>query len=93
MMPELVARALMHLVRRDRKYRADHELQGSWGLNQASECRPERRFIPENTGKVVLSADAWIAGTALVLSVPLVTNNPKDYRHLDKLQIVSVAAG
>jgi len=28
-----------------------------------------------------------IAATALVVSVPLVTNNPKDYRHLDKLQI------
>jgi predicted nucleic acid-binding protein len=37
------------------------------------------------------SADAWIAATALVLSVPLVTNNPKDYRHLAKLQIVSAA--
>jgi len=24
--------------------------------------------------------------------VPLVTNNPKDYRHLDKLQLVSAAA-
>ena len=37
-------------------------------------------------------ADAWIAATALVLSAPLVTNNPKDYHHLDKLQIVSAAA-
>ncbi|HUQ94666.1 MAG TPA: PIN domain-containing protein [Bryobacteraceae bacterium] len=44
-------------------------------------------------GRPISSADAWIAATALVLSVPLVTNNPKDYRHLDKLQIVSVAAG
>jgi predicted nucleic acid-binding protein len=30
--------------------------------------------------------------TAMVLAVPLVTNNPKDYRHLEKLQLVSVAA-
>jgi predicted nucleic acid-binding protein len=37
------------------------------------------------------SADAWIAATALVLSVPLVTNNPRDYRHLDNLQLVSAA--
>ncbi|HTS30178.1 MAG TPA: PIN domain-containing protein [Bryobacteraceae bacterium] len=44
-------------------------------------------------GRPISSADAWIASTALVLSVPLVTNNPKDYRHLDKLQVVSVAAG
>ena len=36
--------------------------------------------------------DAWIAAAALVLSAPLVTNNPKDYGHLDKLQIVSAAA-
>jgi predicted nucleic acid-binding protein len=44
-------------------------------------------------GRPISSADAWIASTGLVLSVPLVTNNPKDYRHLDTLQIVSVAAG
>ena len=41
-------------------------------------------------GRPISSADAWIAATALVLSTPLVTNNPKDYRHLDNLQIVSV---
>jgi len=39
----------------------------------------------------ISSVDAWIAATALVLSAPLVTNNPKDYRHLNKLQIVSAA--
>ena len=44
-------------------------------------------------GRPISSADVWIAATALVLSVPLVTNNPKDYRHLDKLQIVSLATG
>jgi predicted nucleic acid-binding protein len=44
-------------------------------------------------GRPVSSADAWIAATALVLSAPLVTNNPKDYRHLDNLQIVSATAG
>ena len=43
-------------------------------------------------GRQLSSADAWIAATALVLSAPLVTNNPKDYRHLDKLQLLSPAA-
>jgi predicted nucleic acid-binding protein len=43
-------------------------------------------------GRQMSSADAWIAATALVLSAPLVTNNPKDYRHLDKLQLVSLTA-
>ena len=42
-------------------------------------------------GRQMSSADAWIASTALVLSAPLVTNNPKDYRHLDRLQHVSVS--
>ena len=42
-------------------------------------------------GRQISSADAWIAASALVLSVPLVTNNPKDYRHLDELQLVSAA--
>lgn len=43
-------------------------------------------------GRQMSSADAWIAATALILSAPLVTNNPKDYRHLDKLQILSAAS-
>jgi predicted nucleic acid-binding protein len=44
-------------------------------------------------GRQMSSADAWIAATALVLAVPLVTNNPKDYRHLDNLLLVSVTSG
>src|SRR5258705_10475149 len=44
-------------------------------------------------GRQMSSADAWIAATALVLSAPLVTNNPNDYRHLDKLQLVSAGGG
>lgn len=43
-----------------------------------------------NKGRQISSSDAWIAATALVLSAPLVTNNPKDYRHLAKLQLLSV---
>lgn len=43
-------------------------------------------------GRQMSSADAWIAATALAMSAPLVTNNPKDYRHLDKLQLISAAA-
>ena len=40
-------------------------------------------------GRQMSSADAWIAATALALSAPLVTNNPKDYGHLDKLQLIT----
>jgi tRNA(fMet)-specific endonuclease VapC len=42
-------------------------------------------------GRPISSADAWIAASAIVLSAPLVTNNPKDYRHLDELQLISAA--
>jgi predicted nucleic acid-binding protein len=45
-----------------------------------------------SVGRQMSSADAWIAATALVLAAPLVTNNPKDYRHLGKLQILSIVA-
>src|SRR6266542_4256919 len=44
-------------------------------------------------GSQMSSAGAWIAATALVLSATLVTNNPKDYRHLDKLPLVSATTG
>jgi predicted nucleic acid-binding protein len=44
-------------------------------------------------GHPISSADAWIAATALVLRVPLLTNNPKDYRHVDALQVLSATAG
>ena len=42
-------------------------------------------------GRQMSSADTWIAATALNLFAPLVTNNPKDYRHLDGLLLVSVS--
>jgi predicted nucleic acid-binding protein len=45
-----------------------------------------------HNGRSISSADAWIAATALVLSVPLVTNNPRDYRRLHKLQLISAKA-
>jgi tRNA(fMet)-specific endonuclease VapC len=44
-------------------------------------------------GHPMSSADAWIAATALVLAAPLVTNNSKDYRHLDTIQLISATAG
>jgi len=42
-------------------------------------------------GRQMGSADAWIAAAALLLGTPLVTNNPKHYRHLEKLQIISLS--
>jgi len=63
---------------------SDSQLCSTWATVRSESVRK---------GRQMSSADAWIAATALVLSAPLVTNNPKDYRHLDRLQLVSVAAG
>src|SRR6266404_1277251 len=61
---------------------SDSLLCSTWAALRNESMRKERQMS---------SADAWIAATALVLSAPLVTNNPRDYRHLDKLQLVSAA--
>ncbi len=42
-------------------------------------------------GKPISTADAWIAATALLHNVPLVTNNPADYSGIDKLAVLSEA--
>lgn len=63
---------------------SDHALCHTWAAVRSESTRK---------GRQISSADAWIAATALLLSVPLATNNPKDYRHLDGLKLVSAAAG
>ncbi len=40
-------------------------------------------------GLPILSSDAWVAATALSLSIPLVSNNAADYRGLPDLQLIS----
>ena len=48
---------------------SDNTLCSMWAAIRNESVRKGRRMS---------SADAWIAATALVLSAPLVTNNPKD---------------
>lgn len=40
-------------------------------------------------GRPIECADAWIAATALVYRIPLVTHNVKDYAYVQGLQILS----
>jgi tRNA(fMet)-specific endonuclease VapC len=40
-------------------------------------------------GKPILTADAWVAATALAYDVPLITNNPADFAGVAGLTIVS----
>lgn len=40
-------------------------------------------------GKPVQTSDAWIAATALLLNIPLVTHNRKDFEQIEGLTIIS----
>jgi len=40
-------------------------------------------------GRPIECADAWIAATALLYGVPLVTNNAGDYAGVDRLVVIS----
>jgi tRNA(fMet)-specific endonuclease VapC len=63
---------------------SDTHLCSTWAAVRSESVRKGRPISP---------ADAWIAATALARAAPLVTNNPKDYRHLDALQLLSATAG
>jgi predicted nucleic acid-binding protein len=40
-------------------------------------------------GRPIQTADAWIAASALHYQVPLITNNPSDYRVIENLQLLT----
>jgi tRNA(fMet)-specific endonuclease VapC len=40
-------------------------------------------------GKPIMTADAWVAATALAYDVPLITNNPSDFTGVVGLTVVS----
>ena len=40
------------------------------------------------SGRPIATADAWIAATALMFDIPLVTNNCKDFEFIDGLVIL-----
>ena len=42
-------------------------------------------------GRPIQTADAWIAATALLHDLPLVTHNPADYLGVTRLNLVSEA--
>jgi predicted nucleic acid-binding protein len=43
-------------------------------------------------GRPVLTGDAWVAATALLYGVPLVTNNPGDFAGVRGLTVISESA-
>jgi len=54
------------------------EMSQKWG-----EIRFQRR------AQTISPEDAWIAATALLLDAPLVTHNPKDFRGIRGLQVIT----
>ena len=51
----------------------------------------ETTYQAGQNGYTVPAADAWIAATALLYGIPLVTNNPSDYDGIPNLNVVSEA--
>lgn len=49
----------------------------------------EVKYEARSKGDDIDTADAWIAATALMLNVPLVTHNPSDFRTIKDLHVVS----
>lgn len=47
------------------------------------------RVSAKRAGKPILAADAWVAGIALELGVPLVTHDPNDFAGVERLEIIS----
>lgn len=43
----------------------------------------------KQSGKPILSADAWVAAVALELEIPLVTHNPGDFAGVDELEVIT----
>ena len=64
-------------------YPVDRELCRLWA---------QLKSHAKNQGRVLETADAWIAATAMHLDVPLVTHNAKDFQFLTRLQVISFAS-
>lgn len=43
----------------------------------------------KNVGRVIDTADAWVAATALLYNIPLVTHNLADFAHITGLTVIS----
>jgi tRNA(fMet)-specific endonuclease VapC len=46
----------------------------------------------ELAGRILPEADAWNAGLAVLLDVPLLSHNRKHYEHLSQLKLISMPA-
>lgn len=49
------------------------------------------RAVSRSYGHQISPNDAWIAATALQFDLPLVTHNPKDFRPVENLRLITFA--
>lgn len=56
-------------------------------------CRMWARVVDSERrqGRIMGTADAWIAATALIHSIPLVTHNRKHFERVANLQVISAS--
>ncbi|QDU91748.1 Ribonuclease VapC1 [Pirellulimonas nuda] len=52
-------------------------------------CWADLVWEAKRQGRVLKTADAWIAATAVALGVPLVTHNARDFGYLGSLMVVT----
>lgn len=51
----------------------------------------EVRVLSRRQGRMIQPSDAWIAATALLYEVPLLTHNASDFAWIDALTVISEA--
>ncbi|HLH22511.1 MAG TPA: PIN domain-containing protein [Chloroflexota bacterium] len=89
---ELEVWMLQHAWGRARRTRLESYLEGyvMYSAHRAL-CRTWAAVVTagRRLGRPIQSADAWIAATALVQNIPLVTHNARDYSAVAGLTIIS----
>jgi predicted nucleic acid-binding protein len=81
----------------DRRRRLEQWIQKDFAIHSdmtSDLCRTWAEVSDQRSrkGREIRCADAWIAATALVLDIPLVTNNVKDFEEIDGLVLLSATS-
>jgi len=75
-----------------REYRAKHYLECGV-TSRICRCWAEAFWEAKSNGRVLNTADAWIAATAMALDVPLVTHNARHFNYLARVRLITAPRG